>query len=389
MQSSRRVSELEPEGAYAVLARAQELERQGRAILHLEIGQPDFPTPDFISNAGIQAIQDGYTRYNPPGGLPQLRELIAVEAGKRRGVKISPERVLVGPGAKAGLFFPSLALIEPGDEILHPDPGFPSYSAMIKVADGNPIPITLKEKNHFSFDLDTFDSKISEKTKLVILNSPSNPTGGVMPLEDLNHIAEKAREIGFWVMSDEIYARQVYDGQTATSIASLPGMLERTIIVDGFSKTYAMTGWRLGFCILPERLAEKVELLLVHSIGCTATFTQMAGLEALRGDQTCVDEMLTEYEKRRNLIVDGLNSISGVTCQKPEGAFYVFPNVSAFGIASDVLAQRVLEEAGVAVLAGSDFGAGGEGYLRLCYAASVGAIEQALENMDRFFRSIS
>lgn len=383
---AERVAHLEAEGAYAVLARAQELERQGREILHLEIGQPDFPTPAHVSKAGIQAIQDGWTRYNPPAGLPRLREVIAEQASKRRNVKITPQRVVVGPGAKPGLFFPALALINPGDEVLYPDPGFPTYAAMIDVAGGVPVPIPLREANQFSFDLDIFDSKISDKTRLVILNSPANPTGGVMPLDDLKHIAEKAQKHHCWVMSDEIYSRQAYDGLTVPSIASLPGMSERTVIVDGFSKTYAMTGWRLGYAIMPEELAERVGLLLVHSIGCTATFTQMAGIEALLGDQSGVDEMVAEYQRRRDKIVAGLNSIEGIKCQVPQGAFYVFPNVKSFGVSSKEMAQRLLDEAGVAVLAGSDFGAGGEGYLRLCYATSMDVIESAIEKTARFFK---
>jgi aspartate aminotransferase len=381
MSFTHRVSHLEPEGAYAVLARAQALEAQGRTVLHLEIGQPDFPTWPNVSLAGIRAIASGQTRYNPPAGLPRLREAIAAEAGQRHGVDIRPAQVVIGPGAKPGLFFPTLALVEPGDEVIYPDPGFPTYAAMIGVAGGVPVPVQLREENQFSFDLDEFDQRISDHTKLIILNSPANPTGGVIPLADLKHIAAAAQKHNAWVLSDEIYARLAYDGLQVPSIASLPGMLERTVICDGFSKTYAMTGWRLGYMIMPEALAERVELLLTHSIGCTATFTQLAGLEALSSDQSPVDAILAEYQRRRDRIVAGLNSIPGVKCQSPQGAFYVFPNIKAFGLPVGEIQNRLLEEAGVAVLAGTDFGAGGEGYLRLCYATSVETIDRALAQM--------
>lgn len=382
---SPRVSHLEPEGAYAVLARAQALEAQGRTILHLEIGQPDFPTWPNISLAGIRAIASGQTRYNPPAGLPRLREAIAADAGKRHAIEIRPQQVVVGPGAKPGLFFPTLALVEPGDEVIYPDPGFPTYAAMIGVAGGIPVPVPLREENHFSFDMLSFDRCISDRTKLIILNSPANPTGGVIPLVDLKHIAEAAQEHNTWVLSDEIYARLAYDGLQVPSIASLPGMLERTVICDGFSKTYAMTGWRLGYMIMPETLAERVELLLTHSIGCTATFTQLAGIEALLADQSPVEAILAEYQRRRDRIVSGLNSIPGVKCQSPQGAFYVFPNIRSFGLPAQEIQSRLLDEAGVAVLAGTDFGAGGEGYLRLCYATSIDTIDQALEQMALTF----
>jgi len=386
MKFTRRVEGLEAEGAYAVLARAQALEAQGREILHLEIGQPDFPTFAHISLSGINAITSGKTRYNPPAGIPALRVAIARDAGERRGISVLPSQVVVGPGAKPGLFFPTLAIVEPGDEVIYPDPGFPTYAAMIAVAGGVPIPVPLSEKKNFSFDLEAFDARLSPRTRLVIVNSPANPTGGVMPLEDLEHIAAAAREHNFWIMSDEIYARLSYEGPVP-SIAALPEMAERTVIVDGFSKTYAMTGWRLGYAIMPVELAERVELLLTHSIGCTATFTQAAGVDALTGDQRMVDEVVDEYRRRRDRIVDGLNAIPGVHCQRPQGAFYVFPNISKTGISSKELAQRLLDEAGVAVLAGTDFGAGGEGYLRLCYATSPEVIENALERVANFLNS--
>jgi aspartate aminotransferase len=383
-----RVTFLQAEGAYAVLEHAQALEAQGHRILHLEIGQPDFPTFANISQAGMDAIEKGQTRYTSPGGMPALRTAIAASISRRLGLDIGPERILVGPGAKPGLFFPTLALVNPGDEVLFPDPGFPTYAAMIRVAGGIPVPIPLKEENQFSFDLPAFDASISDRTRLIVLNSPANPTGGVIPLADLGHIAEKAREHGAWVMSDEIYAHLAYDGLPVPSIATLPNMLEHTIIVDGFSKTYSMTGWRLGFMVMPEALAERVELLLTHSIGCTPAFTQVAGVEALTGPQEQVREHVAEYQRRRDFFVAGLNAIPGVSCQVPQGAFYVFPNVKSFGLTSKVIAARLLNEAGVAVLAGADFGPGGEGYLRLCYATSMEVLQESLEKMAAWFKSI-
>jgi aspartate/methionine/tyrosine aminotransferase len=287
------------------------------------------------------------------------------------------------------LFFPTLALVEPGDEVIFPDPGFPTYAAMIAVAGGVPVPVPLREEKDFSFDLEAFDARVGAHTKLIVLNSPANPTGGVIPLADLEHIAAKARQFDAWVLSDEIYARLAYDGRAAPSIAALPGMLERTILVDGFSKTYAMTGWRLGFMVMPEALAERVELLLTHSIGCTATFTQLAGIAALHGPQDEAEAKVAEYQRRRDRIVAGLNALPGVSCRVPQGAFYAFPNVGSLGLTSSEIARRLLDEAGVAVLSGTDFGPNGEGYLRLCYATSVETIDGALEQMQKFFKTLS
>lgn len=380
MDFAERVIKLMPEGAYFMLAKAQALEAAGRQVIHLEIGQPDVPTFENIAQAGIDAIQQGYTRYTPSAGMPRLRKAIAEDASRRRGIPIDAEQVVVGPGAKPALFFPTLALVRPGDEVIYPDPGFPTYAAMIEVAGGMPVPVPLREDQDFSFDLDEFDRLVSDRTRMVVLNSPSNPTGGVMPLSALEHIAEVACKRDFWVLSDEIYARLVY-GQAAPSIALLPGMAERTIICDGFSKTYAMTGWRLGYGIMPRPLAERVELLLTHSVGCTASFTQVAGIEAIEGPQEQVEAVVAEYRRRRDALVSGLNEIPGVRCRMPQGAFYVFPNVSAFGYTSDWLAEYLLEEAGVAVLPGTSFGKNGEGYLRLCFANSLENILQALERM--------
>ena len=382
MPYASRLANLKSEGAYAVMARAQALEAQGRQIIHLEIGQPDFETFPHIVEAGVRALEAGFTRYNPPLGIPELRQVIASHAGDQRGMDINPDQVVIGPGAKPGLFFPTLALIEPGDEVIYPDPGFPTYPAMIEVAGGIPVPVPLREENDFSFDLSAFDDLLSDRTRLIILNTPANPTGGVIPRRDLEHIAQTALERQIWVISDEIYARLVYDGKNVPSIASIPGMADRTVIVDGFSKTYAMTGWRLGFAIMPVSLAQQVNLLLTHSIGCTATFTQMAGLHALNASQELVDRMVAEYQQKRDRIVDGLNAIAGVHCRVPQGSFYVFPNVKSFNIPADRIAGRLLEEAGVAVLPGTAFGGNGEGYLRLCYATSNENIERALVNMS-------
>jgi aspartate/methionine/tyrosine aminotransferase len=380
MEFAARVAHLEPEGAYHMLARAQALERAGRNIIHLEIGQPDISTFENISNAGVQAIRGGHTRYTPAAGMPELRRAVAQDAGRRRGIEIIPKQVVIGPGAKPALFFPTLALVRPGDEVIYPDPGFPTYAAMIRVAGGTPVPIALREEQGFAFDLELFDSLVNERTRLVIINSPSNPTGGVLPLGSLEHIASVAKKRGIWVLSDEIYARLVYEAP-APSIAALPGMAERTVICDGFSKTYAMTGWRLGFGIMPPALAERVELLITHAVGCTAGFTQIAGLEAILGPQEQVEQSVAEYRRRRDALVTGLNDIPGVHCRMPKGAFYAFPNVSAFGRRSDWLASYLLEEAGVAVLPGTAFGSNGEGFLRLCFANSLQNIERALQRM--------
>ena len=375
-----RVSTLAPEGAYVVFGRAQELEAAGRSIIHLEIGQPDAPTPEHIARSGMDAIAAGHTRYTLPGGLPALRRTIAEDAGRRRGLRFEPSQVVIGPGSKPAMFFPTLALVRPGDEVMYPDPGFPTYKAMIEVAGGVPVPVPLCESEDFSLDLGSFDRLLSDRTRMIVLNSPSNPTGGVMPLSALEHVAEAARRRDIWVLSDEIYARLIYDAP-APSIAALPGMAERTIICDGFSKTYAMTGWRLGFGIMPVDLAERIELLLTHSVGATATFTQMAGVDAILGSQEPVEAMRSEYLRRRDVLVAGLNAIPGVRCRTPQGAFYTFPNVSALGRPSEWLAEHLLDEAGVAVLPGTVFGKYGEGYLRICFANAMENIQAALPLM--------
>ena len=381
MSYATRINHLKPEGAYQVLARANQLQAEGREIIHLEIGEPDYATFENVSEAGIAAIRAGHTRYTPPAGMPSLCEAIAEDGGRRRGISIRPDEVVVSPGGKPNLFFPTLALVEPGDEVIYPDPGFPTYEAMIRLAGGIAMAVPLSEESNFSFDLDTFDRLISRRTKLIILNSPGNPTGGVIPRADLEHIAQKAQEFNCWIMSDEIYARLVYDGLKVDSIASLPNMQERTIIVDGFSKTYSMTGWRLGYGIMPRELAARVDLLLTHAVGSTAQFTQFAGLEAITGPQDTVDSMVAEYQRRRDVIVEGLNQIAGFICQKPQGAFYAFPNIKGTGMTSNELANLLLETAGVVVLPGSSFGKFGEGYLRLSYANSIEAIREGMQRI--------
>lgn len=381
MTYASRTNHLEPEGAYQVLARANQLEAAGQEIIHLEIGQPDYPTFENVAQAGIDAIRAGHTRYTPPVGMPSLREAIAEDSGRRRGIRIAADEVVVSPGGKPNLFFPTLALVEAGDEVIYPDPGFPTYEAMIGVAGGRPMAVPLLEENNFSFDLEAFDRLISERTKLIILNSPGNPTGGVIPRADLEHIARQAQKFNAWVMSDEIYARLVYEDAEFNSIASVPGMQERTIIVDSFSKTYSMTGWRLGYGIMPRELAARVDLLLTHSVGSTAHFTQFAGVEAITGPQDKVDRMVAEYQRRRDVIVEGLNGVAGFICQKPQGAFYAFPNIKGTGMKSNELANLLLEKAGVALLPGSSFGEYGEGYLRLSYANSIENINQGLQQI--------
>ena len=378
---AERVGTLKPEGAYQGVARAQALEAEGRDIIHLEIGEPDFATPPAIVAAGVEAIQAGRTRYNAPPGVGPLREALAADASARRKTAVRPSQVVVAPGAKPHLFLSTLAVVHPGDEVIYPDPGFPTYEAMITVAGGVPVPVPLTEKNGFSFDLDAFDRAVNDRTSLIIINSPSNPTGGVIPKADLKEIADAAIRHDCWVLSDEIYSRVVYDGIDAPSILAIDGMAERTIVIDGFSKTFSMTGWRLGYAIMPEDLAEKVTLLLVHAVGCTAHFTQYAGVEAITGSQDCVCEMVQQYKVRRDVLVDGLNAIDGVTCLRPQGAFYVFPNISATGRSSEELAELLLEEAGVALLPGTAFGRHGEGYLRLCYANALPNITNAVEQM--------
>lgn len=387
MLFSQRIAHLEPEGAYIVLAQAQAMEAQGKKVIHLEIGQPDFETYANISLAGIKAITDGKTGYNPAAGIPELREALAQDIGRRRRIPVSADQVVVAPGAKPLLFLPLLALLNAGDEVIYPDPGFPTYLAAIEVAGARPVPLPLDEESGFDLDLNALDDLLGPRTRMIVLNSPANPTGGVLSLETIERVAEIARERDLWVLSDEIYSRLAYDTE-APSIISQPGMQERTILVDGFSKTYAMTGWRLGYGIVPAPLAQKLSLLLVHSVGCTATFTQYAGLEAITGPQDQAEAVRQAFQKRRDRIVAGLNDIPGFRCHMPQGAFYAFPNVKALNKSVEDLAQYLLENAGVALLPGTSFGANGDGFLRLSYANSLDNIDQALGRIKEAVRKL-
>ena len=379
MQLAERMSRLGTESAFDVLMRARALEAQGRDIVHLEIGEPDFDTPEHVVQAGIDALQRGDTHYTPAAGTPALRQAIAGYVGQTRGVPVVPEQVVVTPGGKPVMFFVIMALAGPGDEVICPDPGFPIYASAVAFAGATPVPLTLREDDGFAVDPDALRALVNERTKLIILNSPHNPTGGVIPSAALDEIARLAVERGVPVLSDEIYSRMVYDG-AFESITSRPGMAEQTVILDGFSKTYSMTGWRLGYGVMPAALAEQVTRLAVNTHSCVPGFTQVAGVAALTGSQAAVDAMVAEFRQRRDVVVAGLNAIPGVSCQVPAGAFYAFPNVSRLGD-SAAIADRLLDEGGVAVLDGGAFGAAGRGYLRLSYASSLDRLETALARM--------
>jgi aspartate/methionine/tyrosine aminotransferase len=380
---ARRMERLGTETAFSTLAKAKALEMQGREIIHLEIGEPDFDTPSHIIEAGCRALREGHTHYTPSAGIPELRAAIAANVARSRGIAVDPEQVVVTPGGKPIMFFAILALVEDGDEVLLPNPAFPIYESMVNFVGGRPVFVPLRQENEFRFDLDEFRAGLSEHTKLVILNSPANPTGGVLGPEDIASLAEILRERpDVFVLSDEIYSRLLYAGSFA-SIASEEGFAPdgRTIILDGFSKTYAMTGWRLGYGVMPEPLAGEVAKLQVNSNSCTNAATQYAGLEALAGPQDSVEVMLSEFRARRDLIVSGLNALPGVECVTPQGAFYAFPRVADTGHPVGALADLLLDEAGVACLAGTAFGQYGEGHLRFSYANSRENITRALERM--------
>jgi aspartate/methionine/tyrosine aminotransferase len=380
MHFASRMSRLGTESAFEVLARARALERQGRTIIHLEIGEPDFDTPGHIVTAAKQALDGGATHYGPSAGLPELREAIAKHVGQTRGVPVSPEEVVVTPGAKPIMFFTILALVGEGDEAIYPNPGFPIYESVIRFAGGVPVPIPLREETGFGFDMAEFERRVSPRTRLIIINSPENPTGGVLESSQLERIASIAAERRIPVLADEIYRQFLYEGEFQ-SIMALPGMREHTILLDGFSKSYAMTGWRLGYGVMPPPLAEHVTRLMVNSNSCTASFVQLAGIAALQGDQTPVSSMVAEFKRRRDLLVTGLNALPGVRCARPRGAFYVFPNITGTGRPSAEVAERLLTEAGVAALSGAAFGEYGEGYLRFSYANSEANLREALARM--------
>jgi aspartate/methionine/tyrosine aminotransferase len=380
---AERMLRLGTETAFEVLNRARELERQGQDIIHLEIGEPDFATPENIVSAAVDALKAGWTHYGPAAGYPELREAIAAEVSRTRGVPVTPEDVVVVPGGKPIIFFSILALIDDGDEVIYPNPGFPIYESMIRYVGGRAVPIRLREERDFAFDVREFASLITGRTRLVILNSPQNPTGGVLSKRDLGQIADAIGERHIFVLSDEIYSRLIFEGRHH-SIISEPGFRERTILLDGFSKAYAMTGWRIGYGVMRPDFAVQVARLMTNSNSCTASFTQMAGVEALRGDQSSVSRMCAEFRRRRDMFVAGLNRIRGFSCQMPKGAFYAFSNITGTGWQSKALADSLLDEAGVACLPGTSFGEFGEGYLRFSVANSMENLQRALERIENW-----
>ncbi len=383
MKLAERIGLLGVESAFDVLVKARGLEAKGRSIVHLEIGEPDFPTPSHIVDAAKRALDEGWTHYGPTQGLPELREAIAQYISTTRGIRVGPQHVCVVPGGKPILFFPLIALLEPGDEVIYPNPGFPIYESMIRFLGAKPVPMPLVENRGFSFDLDLFRDRLTDRTKLVILNSPQNPTGGIIPPEDVKAIAKMLEKRDVMVLSDEIYSRICYDGQMPVSISTFPGMLEKTILLDGFSKTYAMTGWRMGYGVMPEWLVTAVNKLMVNSNSCTASFTQRAGIAALTGPQNDVTNMVAEFKRRRDAFCEGLNQIPGFRCALPGGAFYAFPNVTGTGMSSHQLADLLLEEAGVACLNGGGFGEYGEGYIRFSYANSLANLMEAVDRIKK------
>ena len=381
MQFADRMSRLGTETAFEVLAKAKALEAQGREIIHLEIGEPDFDTPAHIVEAAIKALRDGQTHYTPSAGIPAVRQTIAEHISRSRGVEVSPGEVVITPGAKPIMYFVIMALLQAGDEAIYPDPGFPIYHSMINFVGAKAVPLPLREDKNFRFDPDEFRSLVTDKTRLIILNTPQNPTGGILTRQDLEVIADTIRGRDIMVLTDEVYEQILYEGEHA-SILSLPEMQPQTILLDGFSKTYAMTGWRLGYGVMPETLAAHVAKLMVNSNSCTAAFTQLAGIAALTGPQDEIKTMVNAFRKRRDVIVAGLNQIPGFRCANPGGAFYVFPNIEGTGMASKPLADYLLDKAGVALLSGDGFGIYGKGYVRFSYANSIENIQKALARIN-------
>lgn len=380
---AHRMQRLGTETAFEVLSRAKALERQGKSIVHLEIGEPDFDTPANIVDAAVAALRNGWTHYGPSAGQPELRKAIAAYVSRTRGVEVAPDEVVVVPGGKPIIFFSMLALIEEGDEVIYPNPGFPIYQSMIEYAGGKAVPVRLREERDFAMDVDDLAALMTSRTRLIILNSPQNPTGSVLSRRDIERTAELIGNRDIMVLSDEIYSRLQFEGEPF-SILSLPGMRERTILLDGFSKTYAMTGWRIGYGVMRSDLAAEITRLMTNSNSCTASFTQMAAVEALRGNQSPVDRMRIEFKKRSRMFVDGLNGIPGFSCRMPKGAFYVFVNIADTGWKSKPLADALLDQAGVAALSGTSFGEFGEGYLRFSVANSIEMLHEALDRMERW-----
>ncbi len=386
LRLAERMSRLGNETAFEVLAQARELEAQGKHVIHLEIGEPDFATPSHIVAAAVDALHKGWTHYGPSAGFPDLRQAIAEEVSRTRRVEVRSEEVVVVPGGKPIIFFASLALADVEDEVIYPNPGFPIYESVIRFVGARPVPIRLREEKHFGIDVDELASLVSDRTKLIILNSPQNPTGGVLSQRDIHDIAEIIGDRNVMVLSDEIYSRLIFEGENY-SIISVPGFQERTILLDGFSKTYAMTGWRLGYGVMRADLAAHISRLMTNSNSCTASFTQMAGVEALRGDQSSVEHMRNEFRHRAEAFVAGLNRIPGFSCRVPKGAFYAFPNITGTGWKSKRLADALLEQAGVACLSGTGFGEFGEGFLRFSVANSMENLNEALERIAQWSRA--
>ena len=388
MKLAKRLSKLGTESAFQVLVKAKALEAQGREIIHLEIGEPDFPTPEAVIESAKQALNQGYTHYCGPAGLNELRVAIANEVSQTRGISVDPDWVVITPGAKPIMFYLILAVVDEGDEVITPNPGFPIYESMINFVGGKPIPLPLIEEHNFRFRVEDLKQRVTPKTKLIIMNSPQNPTGGVLTRSDLEAIADIARDKDIWVLSDEIYGKILYEGEHQ-SISSFPGMLDRTIILDGFSKTYAMTGWRLGYGVMHPDLQKHISTLVTNSVSCTAPFIQRAGLEALANTQAEVCQMVQEFRKRRDFVWKRLNAIPGIRCVCPPGAFYLFPNIRSFGMTSGDFADKLLDSAGVAVLSGASFGEYGEGFIRLSYANSMENLAKALDRIEETTRKIA
>lgn len=376
-----RQANLGTETAFETLAKAKELERQGKSIIHLEIGEPDFDTPLHIRDAAKKALDDGFTHYGPSAGQLELREAIAKHQTERQGYEISSDNVIVTPGGKPVMFFTIMALVEEGDEVIYPNPGFPIYESMIRYMGATPVPMQLNEDAGYNADVDNLESLVTPRTKLMIVNSPNNPCGSVIPEPDLQRLAEIAIDNDIIVMADEIYKDMYYGDQEHVSITKFPGMRERTVILDGFSKSYAMTGWRLGYGVFPDFLVEPVVRLMTNSVSCTSVFSQMAAIAALEGPQDSVGMMMEEFTKRRDLVVAGLNSLPGITCPEPKGAFYAFPNIKGTGLSSKEFAEKAMYEAGVALLAGTAFGSFGDGYVRISFANSQENLREAIQRL--------
>ena len=388
---AERMDHIGTEGAFEVLAKARKLEAQGRDIVHLEIGEPDFATPDNIVEAAVGALQSGYTHYTPAGGIMEARQAVAGFVQRRLGVDVDPAEVVLVPGSKNVLLFTLLACIEPGDEVIYPDPGYPVYASLINFIRAVPVPIRLKEERQFRMDLEELAALVTPRTRMLIVNTPQNPTGGVLTKEDVEFIAKLANQHDLLVIADEIYSQLVYDGFQHVSLLSQPGMKERTVLMDGMSKAYAMCGWRLGYGVSPRELAAKMETLMINSSSCAAAFTQMATIEALESPESerAVTAMVEKFRARRDLLVDGLNRIKGMRCARPDGAFYAFPNIEGTGLPEKEMAERLLDEAGVAVLPGTAFGAAGKGYIRLAYTQGEQDLNKALERIEDFVKKES